>query len=160
MAWLGALLVACASAPLRPEAESLPALALERSDGKLSSFQAELGGAVAVVDLWATWCTACELQRPKLARLDAAYRARGLRVIGLDVGESQSVVRDYVSEHPLPYPTYLDPELHIADALGGARTLPLILVVDRGGHIVHRAAGLDAATLKQVKVLLAESQAP
>ncbi len=106
-----------------------------------------------MIDLWATWCTACERERPKLARLDAAYRARGLLVIGLNVGEAPSVVSAYLSEHPLPYAVYLDPDFRIADALGD-HELPTILVVDRQGQIVLRSRSLDAPTLEQVKSLL------
>jgi cytochrome c biogenesis protein CcmG, thiol:disulfide interchange protein DsbE len=106
-----------------------------------------------VIDLWATWCTACERERPKLARLDAAYRDRGVRVIGLNVGESPSVVGAYLAEHSLPYAIYLDPEFRVADALGD-HELPAILVIDREGRIVRRSSSLDAATLGQLKALL------
>ncbi|MET0791007.1 MAG: TlpA disulfide reductase family protein [Polyangiaceae bacterium] len=149
------LLLSCASASQLPEATTVPKLALSRSDGQASTFQAALGGSVAVIDLWATWCTACERERPKLARLDAAYREQGLRVIGLNVGESASQVSAYLAEHPMPYAVYLDPDFHAANALGGQNVLPTILVVDRGGRIVHRSTALDVATLSRVKSLLA-----
>lgn len=156
LVWGCALLVSCASAsPPQARAVSLPALALQSPDGQASSFQAALGGSVAVIDLWATWCTACERERPKLARLDAAYRAQGLRVIGLNVGEAPSVVSAYLGQHPLPYAVYLDPDFRVADALGD-HELPTILVVDRAGHIARRSSSLDAATLQRVKSLLAE----
>jgi len=157
---LCALLVSCAAAPPQPpKSVTLPALALQRPDGQASSFHEALGGSVAVIDLWATWCTACERERPKLARLDAAYRAQGLRVIGLNVGETPNTVTAYLTEHPLPYPVYLDPEFRVADALGDHQ-LPTILVVDRAGQIVRRSPSLDAATLGQVKALLAGTAAP
>jgi cytochrome c biogenesis protein CcmG/thiol:disulfide interchange protein DsbE len=151
---LCAWLVGCASAgPARAPAVSLPALAVQRADGQTSSFQAATGGFVTVVDLWATWCTGCERERPKLARLDAAYRAQGLRVIGLNVGEAPSVVGAYLAEHPLPYESYLDPDFRIADALG-EHELPRILLVDRERRIVRRSASLDAALLAHLKSLL------
>jgi thiol-disulfide isomerase/thioredoxin len=150
------LLAGCASAgPPRAQTARLPALALQRPDGQASSFSEALGGSVAVIDLWATWCTACERERPKLARLDAAYRTQGLRVIGLNVGEAASVVSAYLTEHPMPYAVYLDPEFRVADALGDHQ-LPTILVVDREGHIVRRSPSLDAPTLSQVQRLLAD----
>ena len=113
-----------------------------------------MAGSVAVIDLWATWCTACEHERPKLERLYAAYREQGLRVVGLDVGETPSVVSAYLAEQRVGYPVYLDPDFRVADALG-EKQLPTILVVDRDGRIVHRAASLDPDTLQHVKALLA-----
>jgi len=107
-----------------------------------------------VIDLWATWCTACERERPKLARLEAAYRAQGLRVIGLNVGEAPDTVSAYLASHPVPYPVYLDPEFRIVDALGDHQ-LPTILIVDRAGHVALRSPSLDAPTLSRVRELLA-----
>ena len=149
------LLVSCASAVApRLQTANLPAFPLQRADGQASSFVEALGGSVAVIDLWATWCTACERERPKLVRLDAAYRAQGLRVIGLNVGEASSAVSVYLSAHPAPYPVYLDPEFRVVDALGDHQ-LPTLLIVDREGHIARRSPSLDAPTLSRIKELLA-----
>ncbi len=151
------LLAACASAgPPRARAVSVPNYAVQGLNGAQSTLPAALGGSVAVIDLWATWCTACERERPKLVRLDAAYRAQGLRVIGLDVGEQPSVVGAYLARNPVPYNVYLDPDFRIADALGDNQ-LPTLLVVDQAGRIVRRSASLDEATLAQVKSLLANA---
>ncbi len=142
----------CAGAP-PPRAATLPAVELMRADGQAQSVKAALGGSVAVIDLWATWCTACEQERPKLERLHAAYAAQGLRVVGLDVGEAPGVVEAYLAENRSSYPIYLDPDFRMADALGEKR-LPTLLIVDRDGHIVHRSGSLDVATLAAIKSLL------
>ena len=155
MRWIcsGMCLLGCASAAPPPRTATLPSATLTRLDGKSESVQAALGGSVAVIDLWATWCTACEEERPKLARLHAAYSAHGLRVIGLDVGESPGVVSAYLSKNRISYPIYLDPDFRIADALGEKR-LPTLLVVDRDGRIVRRSPTLDAETLGMIKTQL------
>lgn len=153
--WALLLLVGCAAPGVQPaRAAALPANDVLRSDGRSASLRTTLAGSVAVIDLWATWCTACEHERPKLERLYAAYRAQGLRVVGLDVGETPSVVSAYLAEQHIGYPVYLDPDFRLADALG-EKQLPTILVVDRDGRIVHRAASLDQNTLQHVKALLA-----
>lgn len=150
------LLVAGCAAPGRQlvRAAVLPADDVSSADGRSVSLRTTLAGSVAVIDLWATWCTACERERPKLERLQAAYRERGLQVIGLDVGESPSVVGAYLAERHIAYPVFLDPDFHLADALG-EKQLPTILVVDRAGRIVHRATSLDPDTLQHVKSLFA-----
>ncbi|HYQ44144.1 MAG TPA: TlpA disulfide reductase family protein [Polyangiaceae bacterium] len=147
-------LIGCASAgAATPRPTNLPAGELTRSDGRAESLAGVLAGSVTVIDLWATWCTACELERPKLERLNAAYGAQGLRVIGLNVGESPSVVSAYLGEKHVSYPIYLDPDFRVADALGEKR-LPTILVVDPGGRILHRAPSLNAETLALIKAKL------
>jgi len=153
--WLGILGIGCASAGA-PQPLSLPPMALTRSDGRAESLQGALGGAVAVIDLWATWCTACEQERPKLERLHAAYGSHGVRVIGLNVGESPGVVSAYLSANRVSYPIYLDPDFRLADALGEKR-LPAILVVDQSGRIVHRSPRLDPETLSTIKARLSSN---
>lgn len=151
--WLGLGLfsIGCAATPApAPRVATLPTTQITRVDGQAEPLQAALGGSVAVIDLWATWCTACEQERPKLERLHAAYAARGLRVIGLNVGEGASVVNAYLAENRVSYPIYLDPDFRLADALGEKR-LPTILLVDRHGRIVQRSSTLDAQTLARVK---------
>jgi len=145
--------VGCAGTPAsapRTSADALPGVAITPLDGQAESARSLLAGSVAVIDLWATWCTACEQERPKLERLHSAYAAQGLRVIALDVGESPSVVRAYLNENRISYPVYLDPEFRMADALGEKR-LPAILIVDRAGRIVHRSPRLDAPALASIK---------
>lgn len=149
--WLALCLVSCASASApAPRASALPPVELTRVDGHSESLKLALAGSVAVIDLWATWCTACEQERPKLERLHAAYGSQGLRVIGLNVGESPSVISAYLTENRISYPIFLDPDFRMADALGEKR-LPTILVVDRTGRIVLRSPTLDAETLATIK---------
>lgn len=156
MRWLGCalLLIGCAGqASPPPRASTLPALPVHSLDGSKTTLRDALAGQVTLLDLWATWCTACEHERPKLERLDAAYRARGLRVVALDVGEAPSVVSAYLAQHPFAYPVLLDPEFELADALGD-KQLPTLLLVDGQGRIVHRSASLDQDTLTRLKALL------
>lgn len=155
-AWvLVALLVGCAaSPPAAPRAAALPAQSVQSLEGRTTPLRDAVMGSVAVIDLWATWCTACEVERPKLERLSAAYRGQGLRVIGLSVGEAPSVVAAYVADKPFAYPVFLDPEFRVADALGD-KQLPTLLLVDRAGRIVHRSASLDQDLLGRIKSLLA-----
>jgi len=124
--------------------------------GRPVPLAAELAGTVALIDLWATWCTACQREQPKLERLHAAYADRGVRVIGVDVGEAPDVVREYLAKRPVSYPVYLDPDFRIADALG-EHELPTLLLVDRNGRIVRRSGTLDAGLLRALKALV---QAP
>ena len=134
----------------------LPEPPVQALDGQMVPLRSALAGSVTVIDLWATWCAACERERPKLERLSAAYRERGVRVIGLSVGEPPSVVAAYVADKPFSYPVYLDPEFRVADALGD-KQLPTLLLVDREGRIVQRAPALDQAMLSRIKSLAPEN---
>jgi thiol-disulfide isomerase/thioredoxin len=146
------LVVACArSAPLAKPSTLPDRVVLDlRGDAR---WLGELRGRVTVLDLWATWCKACEAQFPKLERLSRAYATHGLVVIGVNVGEEAPVVSEYASRHAIGYPVYLDPEFRFADALG-ERNLPAILVVAASGEIAYRSQALDAEALRRIRGLL------
>lgn len=110
-------------------------------------------GRVVVLDFWAGWCAECKRTIPQVQRLAAAYASEGLLVVGVNVGETQSVAARYAKELGIEYPIALDPELELSDKLGGGK-LPLLVVVDRDGKIVHRAKQVDKETLRIVQELL------
>ncbi|MCR9160223.1 MAG: TlpA family protein disulfide reductase [Nannocystaceae bacterium] len=138
---------AAALAPL-PSLEAIEPL--HPGDPPLS---AQVGGHVVVIDLWATWCAPCRESMPKVARLADAYAGTDLVVVGVHVGPSvQGAVR-FAEEAGIDYPMHIDPEYAFTDAVGG-RSVPLMLVVDREGVIVHRTHALDHETLAIVRRLV------
>ena len=48
-------------------------------------------GRVVLVNFWATWCVPCREEFPDLVKLDKAYRARGLSVIGVSTDFEKQV---------------------------------------------------------------------
>ena len=50
-------------------------------------------GDVVLVNFWATWCSPCRKEMPMLQKLSAAYRDRGLKVVGIaldDVAQARA----------------------------------------------------------------------
>jgi cytochrome c biogenesis protein CcmG/thiol:disulfide interchange protein DsbE len=150
---LGALVAGCAATPARPVTTELPAAHVLDLRGQKTNLRQVISGRVAVVDLWATWCDACEKERPKLERLAKIYAARGLLVIALNVGEPSDVVAEYQTRHHIAYPVYLDPDFRFADALNEER-VPTLLVIAPDGRIAHRSARIDDAMLRRIAELL------
>ncbi len=110
-------------------------------------------GRVVVLDFWAGWCGECKRTIPQVQRLAAAFASEGLLVVGVNAGEKQAEATRYAKEFGIEYPIALDPDLELSDRLGGGR-LPLLIVVDRDGTIVHRAKHVDEETLRVVRKLL------
>ena len=113
-------------------------------------------GKVSVVDLWATWCEACREVSKNAELLAKAYGRDGLLVVGLSVGEARADVARYLEGKPHAYPIYLDPELHVADALD-AKELPTIAVFDKAGRLVAKKRKIDAEIVRLVERLLIAS---
>jgi thiol-disulfide isomerase/thioredoxin len=151
---VASLAFGCTSRSLPPPVADLPnqqLFGIHEGSVRLSDLTSD---RVAVIDLWATWCSACAIEQPKLQRLSDTYPKDQLRVVGVAVGEEQAMVQKYVVQHALRYPIYLDPGFQLSDALGESR-IPRILIVEPGSRITYRSDTLDSATLEHVAVAVA-----
>ncbi len=148
----GELLVTPASAS--PSLPSAPVEPLE-SGGAAKPLAEVVSGKVAVIDLWATWCTACRDVSKNVELLAEAHRGKPFMAVGLDVGEERDVVSAFFGAEQPKIPIYLDTKFRVADALD-ARELPTILVVDRDGKIRLVKKKVDSDVLRLVDKLLAE----
>ena len=100
---------------------------------------ADLAGRPAVVSFWTTWCPYCLRQTPVMV---AAHMAVSDSVFfaGVNVQESEDVVRPYVAEHAIAYPVLLDSNGAISSAYG-VLGFPMTYFLDSTGHIVAKHAG-------------------
>ncbi len=149
-----ALLLAC-SAPAKPLLAQLPATTLVDGDSTFVASE-RYKGSVVVLDFWAGWCVECKRSVPQVSRLAKKYAGEGLIVVGVNAGDERAEAARYAAELGIDYPIALDPELELSDKLGGGR-LPLLVVIDRDGTIVHRAKQVDEETLRVIRTLLAPS---
>lgn len=130
-----------------------PVVGQPAPDFTLSDLQGEqvrlasLRGKAVVINLWATWCAPCRAEIPDLVRQWEAHRGQGLVVLGVDVQESGSVVRQYAAEMKMTYPVLLDTHGAVT-ANYGVPGLPATFFVDRQG--VLRDLVLGAMTRDQV----------
>jgi thiol-disulfide isomerase/thioredoxin len=65
-------------------------------------------GRVVLLNFWATWCEPCREEFPSLARLDRAYRARGLTVLGIttDLSSQMPAVEKFLADQKPDFPNY------------------------------------------------------
>jgi thiol-disulfide isomerase/thioredoxin len=138
---------------------SLPAAAVEPLEigGQPKPLADIVAGKVAIIDLWATWCTACRDVSKNVELMAEAHREKAFIAVGLDVGEERDVVSAFFGGTPPKIPIYLDTQFRVADALG-ARELPTILVVDRDGKIRMVKKKVDSDVLRLVDKLLADEK--
>jgi thiol-disulfide isomerase/thioredoxin len=143
---------ACAATPLRPS-PTLTRVPVLAPDARTPIDLAELArGRPIVVDLFATWCEACREALPRMNELARRHAGGDVLVVGVDVGEDRPEVERYAARAGVTYPVYYDPELRFQDSLG-VTALPLVIVFDGAGRVVHRSARLDDETLRVIERL-------
>ena len=125
--------------------ERLPAVEVVRLDRRPTTLPELTRDRPALVNLWATWCDACEREFDALNRLEARVGNDGL-VIGVAVGEPYDHVLRFVTRRGLAYPQLVDEDFALSDALGSER-VPTTLVVDRSGAIRYVGGELDEPAL-------------
>ena len=64
-------------------------------DGKaVNNLDPRFKGKVVLLNIMGSWCPNCHDEAPFLAELDAKYRAKGLRIVGLDFEGAQEQIDD------------------------------------------------------------------
>ena len=112
-----------------------PLFGLPRLEGPYLRL-AELNGSPVVINFWATWCAPCRAEMPALQQLHAEYRQAGLRVLGINAGETADAVRRWRDAFNLGFDLLLDTN-QAAAALYRLRGYPTTYVVSPAGVITH-----------------------
>jgi cytochrome c biogenesis protein CcmG/thiol:disulfide interchange protein DsbE len=130
-------IVLAASAPAlaipRP-GDAAPPFVLSTADGKTISV-ASLKGKPAYVNFFATWCGPCRVETPSIVALSKKYAARGLRVVGIDVGESAGKALGFERDFNVPYVLAIDPDNSTRGTYGGGLYFPLHVFIDAKGVV-------------------------
>lgn len=100
---------------------------------------ASLRGFPVVANVWASWCGPCREEFPDFQRLSARYGTR-VAFLGVNSQDVDDAAATFLRDHPVPYPSYTDPDEEIADALGSLG-LPGTAFYDREGELVFFKQG-------------------
>ena len=154
-----ALLAAPAGAQLAP-GQPFPSLAAEGLNGQVP----ELGGKIAVVDFWASWCAPCKSSFPMYSRLQRDFAGEGLVVVGVGVDDTPQAFAVFVARLNPGFVTVHDSK-HALVALVQVPTMPTSYVVDRTGKVRFVHAGFHGVDTerelrREIQALLAEGGSP
>lgn len=132
--WMDAPREAALDAPRPLPAFDLPAV---RED-KLGLKNADLGGEVALVNVFASWCPSCVIEHPVLMKLSAQKQAR---IYGVAWVDGPGKAAQWLDRHGDPY---LRAGEDAGGALGadlGVTGAPETFVIDKQGRVRHRFVG-------------------
>jgi cytochrome c biogenesis protein CcmG, thiol:disulfide interchange protein DsbE len=130
---------AAASKGAPPKLAALQEEQNELLPGGTEAFDArlrELEGYPVVVNKWASWCGPCRAEFPYF-QSEAAKRGDEVAFLGVNSNDGEDSAAEFLAEFPVPYPSYLDPDLKIADGIEGALAFPATGFYDRRGELAY-----------------------
>lgn len=126
-----------------------PALSLLNAQGKqvrLSDYR----GKVVLLDFWATDCGGCRIEIPEYVQIQAAYKNRGLAVVGVSMDvvyenlknakEAWNRVNPFVEQQKINYPILMGDDQTMKSF--GFNALPATYLIDRNGRIAASYVGV------------------
>lgn len=109
---------------------------------------ADLRGQTVLLNFWATWCEPCKAEMPELEALSRAEQNQGLKIIGVNLGESPAQIQAWVNTYDLTFEQVIDPNGAIA-ALYFLRGQPSTYLIDENGIIRQIIYGATAQSTLQ-----------
>ena len=119
-------------------APDVPMVLLNGSTQQMSA----LKGHVVLVNFWATSCSTCMHEMPKLVDIYQRHQAQGLRTLAVAMSyDPPAFVANYAQSRKLPFDVALDHTGKVAEEFGQVQLTPTTFVVNKRGLIVKRYVG-------------------
>lgn len=139
--------------------EMAPQFSYTLLDGSRGASTA-LRGKVLLVNFWATSCTTCVAEMPKIIATHEKFKARGYDTLAVAMSyDPPAYVSSFAESRKLPFGVVIDNTGAIAQGFGDVKLTPTTFLIDKRGGIVKRYVGEPdfAALHTLVEQLLAEA---
>ena len=96
-------------------------------------------GKVTLVNFWATSCTTCVAEMPKIISTHEKFKSRGFDTVAVAMQyDPPSYVVNFAHTRKLPFQVAIDNTGSIAKAWGEVQLTPTTYIVNKQGNIVKR----------------------
>jgi thiol-disulfide isomerase/thioredoxin len=113
-------------------------------------------GKVAVVNVWASWCSPCRAEAPTLAALANKYA--DVQFIGILTRDNPVNAEAFVRKRNTPYPTLIDDSILIGFRKSlPANAIPTTVILDKKNRVAARISG--SVTVASLSKLIEEVSA-
>ena len=116
-----------------------PDFQLQNLDGETVSLS-DLRGKPVFINFWATWCSPCRDEMPYLQEIYEEWSDKGLEVLTINKGESQSQVEQFMESEHISLPVLLDTNQEVAQRYE-IQFIPTTFFIDKDGIIQVKIIG-------------------
>jgi cytochrome c biogenesis protein CcmG/thiol:disulfide interchange protein DsbE len=110
----------------------------------------EMRGQVWLLNVWASWCTPCLEEHPRLLELSSA---KTVPIVGLNYKDSRDAALKWLARHGDPYSAIvIDPDGRVGIDYG-VYGVPETFVIDRQGVIRYKHIGPVTTETLQEEIL-------
>jgi peroxiredoxin len=103
---------------------------------------ASLKGKVTLVNFWATSCTTCVAEMPKIIATYDKYKTKGFDTVAVAMSyDPPAYVVNYAETRKLPFKVAIDNTGAVAKAWNEVKLTPTTYIIDKQGQIVKRYVG-------------------
>lgn len=103
---------------------------------------ADMKGKVTLVNFWATSCTSCVDEMPKIIATHDKYKSKGFDTLAIAMSyDPPSYVVNFSQTRKLPFNVAIDNTGSVAKAWGDVKLTPTTFLVNKRGQIVKRYVG-------------------
>ncbi len=96
-------------------------------------------GDISLINVFGSWCIACEVEHPKLMELS---RSKAIKLVGIDWRDTREKGQNWLEKNGNPYNVILfDGESRLAIDLG-VTGAPESFIVDKAGRIRYKHVGI------------------
>lgn len=112
-----------------------PDFELAKAGGDKISFK-DLEGNPAVLVFWTAWCPVCKEEAPKVNQLAAEFESKGVKVIGINIGESDARIAEGIKSFGIKYTVAKDADATVAKNYKVVGT-PTVVFLDQKGTVQY-----------------------
>ena len=119
--------------------DQLPPFSGVDMDGKSVDLGEVIGEKPVMLVFWASWCTNCKTEIPKINELVEKYQKKGLECISINVGmnDTEQKARKYMADYKITCPVVFDKTGELSEKYQIPQVLT-VLVARKDGKVVMK----------------------
>lgn len=119
--------------------EPLPSLPLRDITSGIPWNEQTLKGQVSLINVWATWCYACESEHPFLMKISRDYH---IPIYGIAYKDQPQTILQWLTKHGNPFIKIASDQYGSTALDLGIYGTPETFIINKQGYIVYRHIGM------------------